>query len=126
MARNTATTGVNGSWKKITMDGDFPEVKPMDSNEKESGYTAGTISIQEFIISRKRLVAKDTNRPKLKNKKVGLISLNENLDTSTPTGKLMVTMMGAIAEFERNNLLERQREGIAIAKEDGRYKGRKR
>lgn len=58
-------------------------------------------------------------------KKVGLISLNENLDTSTPTGKLMVTMMGAIAEFERNNLLERQREGIAIAKEDGRYKGRK-
>lgn len=58
-------------------------------------------------------------------KKVCLISLNENLDTSTPTGKLMVTMMGAIAEFERANLLERQREGIAIAKEEGKYKGRK-
>ncbi|EQB86561.1 hypothetical protein M918_13800 [Clostridium sp. BL8] len=58
-------------------------------------------------------------------KKVNLISLKENLDTSTPTGKLMVTMMGAINEFERTNLLERQREGIAIAKENGAYKGRK-
>jgi DNA invertase Pin-like site-specific DNA recombinase len=59
------------------------------------------------------------------NKKVNLISLQENLDTSTPTGKLMVTMMGAINEFERTNLLERQREGIAIAKENGVYMGRK-
>lgn len=58
-------------------------------------------------------------------KKVNLISLNENLDTSTPTGKLMVTMMGAINEFERNNLLERQREGIALAVTEGKYKGRK-
>jgi DNA invertase Pin-like site-specific DNA recombinase len=64
---------------------------------------------------------------KLKNKKVTLISNKENLDTSTPTGKLMLTMIGAINEFERENLLERQREGIAIAKEKGAYKnsGRK-
>lgn len=55
---------------------------------------------------------------------IKLISLKENLDTSTPTGKLMLTMLGAIAEFERSNLLERQREGIAIAKEKGKYKGR--
>ena len=53
-----------------------------------------------------------------------IISLKENFDTSTPTGKLMMTMMAAIAEFERNNLLERQREGIAIAKAAGKYKGR--
>lgn len=61
----------------------------------------------------------------LNGKKVKLVSIKENLDTSTPTGKLMLTVIGAIAEFERMNILERQREGIAIAKREGRYKGRK-
>lgn len=61
----------------------------------------------------------------LNNKGVKLISLKENLDTNTPTGKLMLTMIGAIYEFERTNLLERQKEGIAIAKREGKYKGRK-
>lgn len=61
----------------------------------------------------------------LNNKKVRLVSIKENLDSSTPTGKLMLTVIGAIAEFERQNLLERQREGIAIAKREGKYKGRK-
>lgn len=60
----------------------------------------------------------------LNNKGVTLISNKENIDTSTPTGKLMLTMIGAIAEFERANLLERQREGIEIAKREGKYKGR--
>lgn len=58
-------------------------------------------------------------------KRVHLISNKENFDTSTATGKLMITMIAAINEFERNNLLERQREGIAIAKRNGVYKGRK-
>ena len=58
-------------------------------------------------------------------KDVKLISLKENLDTSTSTGKLMLTMISAIYQFERENLLERQREGIAIAKAKGKYKGRK-
>ena len=61
----------------------------------------------------------------LNNRNICLISAKENIDTSTPTGKLMLTMIGAINEFERANLLERQREGIAIAKEKGLYKGRK-
>lgn len=61
----------------------------------------------------------------LKRKKVNLVSNKENIDTSTETGKLMLTMIGAINEFERANLLERQREGIAIAKRQGKYKGRK-
>lgn len=60
-----------------------------------------------------------------KNKGIALISNKENIDTSTPTGKLMLTMIAAINEFERTNLLERQREGIAIAKNNGVYKGRK-
>ena len=61
----------------------------------------------------------------LNSKGVALVSNKENLDSRTPTGKLMLTMIAGIAEFERTNLLERQREGIAIAKEKGVYKGRK-
>lgn len=62
----------------------------------------------------------------LNGKGVHLVSLKENLDTSTPTGTLMLTMIAAINQFERQNLLERQAEGIAIAKKKGVYKGRKR
>lgn len=62
----------------------------------------------------------------LNTKGIHLVSNKENIDTSTPTGKLMLTMIGAIAEFERQNLLDRQREGIAIAKRNGKYKGGKR
>lgn len=58
-------------------------------------------------------------------KGITLVSNKENIDSNTPTGKLMLTMIGAIAEFERTNLLERQREGIEIAKREKRYKGRK-
>lgn len=58
----------------------------------------------------------------LEEKGVKLISNKENIDSSTPTGKLMLTMIGAINEFERTNLLERQREGIEIAKKKGAYK----
>lgn len=46
------------------------------------------------------------------------------VDTNTPTGRMMLTMLGAVAEFERALMLERQREGIAKAKTEGRYKGR--
>ena len=60
----------------------------------------------------------------LKRKGVGLRILAMNLDTSTPTGKLMVNLLGSIAEFERELMLERQREGIAKAKADGKYQGR--
>jgi len=59
---------------------------------------------------------------------VGLIMLSmggQQIDTRSPTGKLMVTMLGAVAEFERGLLLERQKEGVARAKADGKYKGRK-
>ena len=60
----------------------------------------------------------------LKRKKVELQILSMNLDTSTPTGKLMLNLLGAIAEFERELMLERQREGIAKAKAKGKYVGR--
>ena len=50
--------------------------------------------------------------------------LNPQLDTSTPIGRLVFNMVGAIAQFEREIMLERQREGIAKAKREGKYKGR--
>ncbi len=56
-------------------------------------------------------------------KGVNLVSNKENLDTSTATGKLMLTVIAAINEFERQNLLERQKEGIEIAKKEGKFKG---
>ncbi|MDR3594155.1 recombinase family protein [Clostridium sp.] len=61
----------------------------------------------------------------LQAKGIHLVSNKENIDSSTATGKLMLTMIGAINTFERENMLERQREGIAIAKEQGKFKGRK-
>ena len=61
----------------------------------------------------------------LQSKSVHLVSLKENFDTSNPQGRLMLTIIAAINAFERENLLERQREGIAIAKAQGKYKGRK-
>ena len=53
------------------------------------------------------------------------VSLKENMDTTTPQGRFMLTVFGALAELERENILERQREGIEIAKSEGKYKGRK-
>ena len=61
----------------------------------------------------------------LEKKKVSFKVLNINLDTSTLTGKLMLSMLAAIGQFEREMMLERQREGIRIAKEQGACKGRK-
>lgn len=61
----------------------------------------------------------------LAHKKVKLVSIKENFDTSTPTGRLMLNLIASINEFERQNLLERQREGIEIAKNQGKYTGRK-
>ena len=61
----------------------------------------------------------------LEAKGVGLRILNLGLDTSTATGKLMLNVVGSVAQFEREMMLERQREGIAKAKAEGKYKGRK-
>lgn len=71
-------------------------------------------SVADFVETQRQLEAKG----------VALRILGMNLDTSTPTGKLMVNLLVSIAQFERELMLERQREGIAKAKADGKYKGR--
>lgn len=60
----------------------------------------------------------------LKAKGVNVVSMKENFDTNTPQGKLILQTFMNIAEFERELMLQRQREGIAIAKANGKYKGR--
>lgn len=61
----------------------------------------------------------------LERKKVALRILNLGMDTENPTGKLMLTVLAGVAQFEREIMLERQREGVAKAKAAGKYKGRK-
>ena len=60
----------------------------------------------------------------LSNKRVQFISQKENIDTDTPAGKFMLTIFGAVAELEREYIRQRQREGIEIAKQQKKYKGR--
>lgn len=62
---------------------------------------------------------------KLTVKEVEFVSKKEAIDTTTPTGKFMLTVFAAVAELEREYILQRQREGIAIAKQQGKYTGRK-
>lgn len=63
-------------------------------------------------------------KARLDAKGIELRILAMNLDTSTPTGKLMMNVLGSVAQFEREMMLERQKEGIAKAKAEGKYKGR--
>jgi DNA invertase Pin-like site-specific DNA recombinase len=61
---------------------------------------------------------------RLRQKGVSLRILSMGIDTGTATGRLMMNVVGAVGQFEREMMLERQREGIAKAKADGKYKGR--
>lgn len=76
------------------------------------------LTSQCYNLLRKRIVKR------IEAKGAALRILAINLDTSTPTGKLMLTVLAGVAQFERELMLERQREGIAKAKGEGRYKGR--
>lgn len=83
-----------------------------------------------FMVTKLDRLARNTQHlleiaERLEAKGVSLKVLNFGLDTSTPTGKLMLTMLGAVGQFEREIMLERQKEGVAKAKAEGKYKGRK-
>lgn len=103
------------------VDKDRPELKQL-LDYVRSGDTVAIAKIDRIARSTKHLLE---ITEQLQVKGVELKILNINLDTSTPTGKLMLTMIGAIAEFERELMLERQRDGIEKAKQAGKYKGRK-
>ena len=100
---------------------DRPALKRMMSFVRE-GDTVIVESISRFARNTRDLLELVEQ---LTAKNVEFISKKEAIDTSTATGKFMLTVFGAVAELEREYILQRQKEGIAIAKENGIYKGRK-
>ena len=100
---------------------DRPELKRMMTFVRE-GDTVIVESISRFARNTRDLLELIEQ---LTAKGVEFISKKEAIDTSTPTGKFMLTVFGAVAELEREYILQRQREGIEIAKQQGKYKGRK-
>jgi len=100
---------------------DRPELKKM-MEYVHRGDTVIVESISRFARNTRDLL---DLVERLTAKGVEFVSKKEALDTTTPTGKFMLTIFGAVAELEREYILQRQREGIAIAKEQGKYTGRK-
>lgn len=98
-----------------------PQLKEMMSFVRR-GDTVIVESISRFARNTKDLLELVEQ---LATKEVVFVSQKEAIDTATPTGKFMLTVFGAVAELERAYLLQRQREGIEIAKAQGKYKGRK-
>lgn len=98
-----------------------PELTKMMSYIRQ-GDTVIVESISRFARNTKDLLELVEH---LTSKQVEFISKKEAIDTSTPTGKFMLTIFGAVAELEREYILQRQKEGITIAKQKGVYKGRK-
>ncbi len=100
---------------------DRPQLKAMLDYVRE-GDTLYIESISRLGRSTKDLLnIIDT----LTDKGVTLVSHKENIDTDTPTGKFMLTVFAALSQLEREQLKQRQREGIEIAKAQGKYTGRK-
>lgn len=100
---------------------DRPELKKMMAYVRR-GDTVIVESISRFARNTRDLLELVE---RLTDKGVEFISRKEAIDTTTPTGKFMLTVFGAVAELEREYILQRQREGIEIAKQHGKYKGRK-
>lgn len=100
---------------------DRPELKKMTDYVRK-GDTVIVESISRFARNTRDLLELIE---KLSEKGVEFVSRKEAIDTTTPTGKFMLTVFGAVAELEREYILQRQREGIAIAKAEGKYRGRK-
>ena len=100
---------------------DRPELKKMMEYVRQ-GDTVIVESISRFARNTRDLLELVE---RLTAKGVEFVSKKEAIDTTTPTGKFMLTVFGAVAELEREYILQRQKEGIIIAKEQGKYKGRK-
>lgn len=99
---------------------DRPELNRM-MNFVRRGDTVIVESISRFARNTRDLL---DLVERLTAKQVEFVSRKEAIDTTTPTGKFMLTVFAAVAELEREYILQRQREGIAIAKQQGKYRGR--
>lgn len=101
---------------------DRPMLKEM-MNFVRNGDTVVVESISRFARNTRDLLELVDQ---LVTKNVQFVSMKEKIDTSTPSGNFMLTVFGAVFQLERDYILQRQKEGIAIAKAQGKYKGRKR
>ena len=99
---------------------DRPQLKEMMTFVRR-GDTVVVESISRFARNTRDLL--DLTQ-KLTDKGVEFVSRKEAIDTTNATGKFMLTIFAAVAELERESILQRQKEGIAIAKQEGKYKGR--
>ena len=105
----------------------YIRVSTQEQNTMRQEVLMRSLGVDEVYVD--HMSGKNVNRPELQKMmeyvRKGDIVIVEAIDTTTPTGKFMLTVFGAVAELEREYILQRQREGIAIAKAQGKYRGRK-
>lgn len=133
----TSTTDQNTARQEVLMEQLGVEKVFIDQASGKNTDRSGFKRMMDFVREGDTLIVESYSRlsrstkdlletvERLKAKGVEFVSKKENIDTSTPAGKLMLTVFAGIYEFERENSAIRRNEGIAIAKTEGKYKGRK-
>lgn len=113
--------------EKVFMDKASGKSKDRPALEEMMGFVREGDTVIVESISRFARNTKDLLNlvERLGEKRVEFVSKKEAIDTTTPTGQFMLTVFGAMAQLEREQILQRQAEGIAVAKAEGKYKGRK-
>ena len=132
-----STAEQNTVRQEVLMESLGVEILFIDKASGKNAERPELIRMMEFVRQGDTIVVESISRfarntrdllelvEKLTAKGVEFVSKKEAIDTTTPTGKFMLTVFGAVAELEREYILQRQKEGIAIAKANGVYKGRK-
>ena len=131
-----STQEQNTIWQEVLLESLGVEILFIDKASGKNAERPELIRMMEFVRQGDTIVVESISRfarntrdllelvERLTAKGVEFVSKKESIDTSSPTCKFMLTVFGAVAELERAYILERQREGIAIAKAKGVYKGR--
>ena len=132
-----STAEQNTVRQEVLMESLGVEILFIDKASGKNAERPELIRMMEFVRQGDTIVVESISRfarntrdllelvERLTAKGVEFVSKKESIDTSSPTGKFMLTVFGALSELERESLLQRQREGIEIAKAEGKYKGRK-
>lgn len=129
--------GLDDQIRELTTAGCAPIFKEQVSSVKERAALDAALACLEegdvFIVTKHDRLARSTRQfldiiEDLNHRKIGLVILSmggERIDSRSPTGKLILTVLASLAEFERTMMLARQKPGIAKARAEGKYKGAK-